>query len=45
MIEKLRNSVDRFIIGSVQYCDVLRAFYAKSTGIGFMVQRKQDQLL
>jgi len=29
MIEKLKNSVDRFIIGSMQYCDVPRSFYAK----------------
>jgi len=30
IIEKLRDSVDRFIIGSMQYCDVPRSFYAKS---------------
>jgi len=30
IIEKLREFVDRFIIGSMQYCDVPRSFYAKS---------------
>jgi len=30
IIEKLRDFVDRFIIGSMQYCDVPRSFYAKS---------------
>jgi len=29
MIEKLKDSVDRFIIGSMQYCDVPRSFYAR----------------
>jgi len=29
IIEKLREPVDRFIIGSMQYCDVPRSFYAK----------------
>jgi len=29
IIEKLKDSVDRFIIGSMQYCDVPRSFYAK----------------
>jgi len=28
IIEKLRDTVDRFIIGSMQYCDVRRRFYA-----------------
>jgi len=28
IIEKLRDFVDRFIIGSMQYCDVPRTFYA-----------------
>jgi len=28
IIEKLRDIVDRFIIGSMQYCDVPRRFYA-----------------
>jgi len=27
IIEKLKDSVDRFIIGSMQYCDVPRSFY------------------
>ena len=30
IIKKLRDSVDRFIIGSMQYCDVPRSFYAKN---------------
>ena len=30
IIEKLRDFVDRFIIGSMQYCDVPRSFYAKN---------------
>jgi len=29
IIEKLRDFVDRFIIGSMQYCDVPRSFYAR----------------
>jgi len=29
IIEKLRDFVDRFIIGSMQYCNVPRSFYAK----------------
>jgi len=28
IVEKLKDSVDRFIIGSMQYCDVPRRFYA-----------------
>jgi len=30
IIENLREHVDRFIIGSMQYCDVQRSFYARS---------------
>jgi len=30
IIEKLKDRVDRFIIGSMQYCDVPRSFYARS---------------
>ena len=30
IIEKLKDSVDRFIIGSMQYCDVPRSFYPKN---------------
>jgi len=30
IIEKLKDSVDRFILGSMQYCNVPRSFYAKS---------------
>jgi len=30
IIEKLRSFVHRFIIGSMQYCDVPRSFYARS---------------
>ncbi len=29
IIEDLEHSVDHFIIGSMQYCDVPRSFYAK----------------
>jgi len=29
IIEKLKDSVDRFIIGSMQYCDVSRSFYIR----------------
>ena len=29
IIEKLKASVDRFILGSMQYCNVPRSFYAR----------------
>jgi len=29
IIEKLRDFADHFIIGSMQYCDVPRSFYAR----------------
>ena len=47
IIEKLRDFVDRFIIGSMQYCDVPRSFYAKSPPalISWLKENKIDYYL
>jgi len=47
IIEKLKYSVDRFIIGSIQYCDVPKSFYAKSLPalISWLKENKIDYYL
>ena len=47
IIEKLKDSVDRFIIGSMQYCDVPRSFYARSLPalISWLKENKIDYYL
>jgi len=47
IIEKLKDSVDRFIIGSMQYYNVSRSFYAKhlSALIAWLKENKIDYYL
>jgi len=47
IMEKLRAIVDRFIIGSMQYCDVPRSFYAKKLPalISWLKENKIDYYL
>jgi len=47
IIEKLKHSVNRFIIGSMQYCDVPRSFYVRNLPalISWLKENKIDYYL